>query len=268
MGVLTVQHATNLTCSIRASATYTPSFAYPGGKARLAKTLVSYFPKTGKTFVDVFAGRGNVFFAAASTLDYANWRINDIRTSTFFQAMLQHGHSVEIPECTRENFDRLESDRNSVEAILNEPRLSYSGGGWDAGFGRDHPHLISVAGYRKKLVFGQRVLAERKPRITALDYREVLRELGPDDFAYLDPPYKNAKVHAYSATDLNHEEMVDILLGARFRWALSEYPDPLYCEGFGAPIWRQERSCSMSVNRATERRTECLWVNRPVSKSQ
>ena len=70
----------------------------------------------------------------------------------------------------------------------------------------------------------------------------------------------NASVRPYSATDLNHREMVDILACAKFGWALSEYPAPLYIEAFGHPIWQQEQSCAMSVNRRTDRRTECLWV--------
>lgn len=236
-----------------------PVFAYPGGKAKLSRTFIPYFPPTGGTFCDVFAGRGNVFFAAASTLQYSKWWINDIRTIPFFSAMFLFGDMVEVTKRTRENFDGLSAAPNSVEAILNEPRMTYSGGGWAAGFGSDK-HIVSRDTYRKRLIEGQRLLTQCRARFTSWDWRRVVEELGEDDFAFLDPPYRNASVHPYSATDVNHEEMVGILLSAKFRWALSEYPDPLYIEAFGAPIWQQERSCAMSVNRRTERRMECLWV--------
>lgn len=237
----------------------TPSFSFPGGKSRLRGTFMAYFPQTGGTFCDVFAGRGNVFFAAASTLQYSNWWINDLRTIPFFSAMFMFGNTVEVVERTRDNYERLSAAPESVEAILNETRMTYSGGGWDAGFGSDK-NIVSPDTYRKRLIEGQRLLAQCGTRFTNWDYKRVLQELGPDDFAFLDPPYRNASVHPYSATDVNHEEMVGILLSAKFRWALSEYPDPLYIEAFGPPAWQQERSCAMSVNRRTERRMECLWV--------
>ncbi len=73
------------------------SLRYPGGKARLSRTFVPYFPQIGGTFCDVFAGRGNVFFAAASTLQYGSWWINDIRTIPWFTNMLMCGDSVGVP---------------------------------------------------------------------------------------------------------------------------------------------------------------------------
>jgi site-specific DNA-adenine methylase len=239
--------------------TSAPIFAYPGGKGKLSRIFVPYFPQIGGTFCDVFAGRGNVFFAAASMLQYCNWWINDIRTISWFTNMLMWGDIVEVTERTRENFDRLSSVPESVEAILNEPRMTYSGGGWDAKFGSDS-HIVSRNTYRRRLIEGQRLLAQCGTRFTDWDYKRVLEKLGPADFALLDPTYRNAFVHPYSAKDLNHEEMVDILLSATFSWALCEYPDPLYVEAFGAPVWQKERSCAMSVNRRTDRRMECLWV--------
>jgi site-specific DNA-adenine methylase len=239
--------------------TLAPTFSYPGGKARLSRTFIPYFPQIGGTFCDVFAGRGNVFFAAASTLQFDRWWVNDTRTIQWFTNMLVYGDAVEITERTRENFDRLSGVPDSVEAILNEPRMTYSGGGWQAGFGSDS-HIVSRENYRKRLINGQQLLNQCDPRLTDWDYRMVLEQLGPYDFAYLDAPYRNALVRPYHSADVDHEEMVDCLISAKFSWALSEYPDPLYIEAFGLPIWKQERSCAMSVNRATDRRTECLWL--------
>jgi site-specific DNA-adenine methylase len=236
-----------------------PVFAYPGGKTRLSRTFVPYFPQTGGTFCDVFAGRGNVFFAAASTLQYGSWWINDIRTIPWFTNMLMCGDSVEVVERTRANYERLSAAPESVEAILNEPRMTYSGGGWAAGFGSD-VNIVSRDTYGKRLIAGQRLLTQCGARFTDWDWKRVVEQLDEDDFAYLDPPYLNASVRPYSATDLNHREMVDMLACAKFSWALSEYPDPLYIEAFGHPIWQQEQSCAMSVNRRTDRRMECLWV--------
>lgn len=58
-----------------------------------------------------------------------------------------------------------------------------------------------------------------------MGYREVLQQCGPGDIVYIDGPYKNSDVKAYKQTDIDHAEMVDILLRANFRWVLSEYED-------------------------------------------
>lgn len=262
----TILPATQTGAGSTSTLTSAPVFSYPGGKARLSRTFIPYFPQTGGTFCDVFGGRGNVFFHAASTLQYSNWWINDTRTVPFFSAMFLFGDTTGVVERTRENFERLAAAPKSVEAILNETRMTYSGGGWEAGFGSD-TKIVSREKYRKRLIEGKQLLSRTGARFTNWDYKRVLQELGPDDFAFLDPPYRNASVHPYGPTDVNHEEMVDILLSAKFRWALCEYPDPLYIEAFGPPVWQQARSCAMSVNRSTERRTECLWLKPPAPRS-
>jgi hypothetical protein len=45
-----------------------PTFSYPGGKARMAKTIVAMAPPSGRLYVEPFAGRANVFWRAAGEL--------------------------------------------------------------------------------------------------------------------------------------------------------------------------------------------------------
>ena len=47
-----------------------PGFAYPGGKVRLRKWLVSMMPREGRRYIEPFAGRGNVFWLAACALRF------------------------------------------------------------------------------------------------------------------------------------------------------------------------------------------------------
>lgn len=60
-----------------------PSFRYMGGKARLRKWLIEHFPKKGRTYLEPFAGRGNVFYLACQKLDFQNWQLGDIDISFF-----------------------------------------------------------------------------------------------------------------------------------------------------------------------------------------
>jgi hypothetical protein len=72
------------TCAILVGVSDIPHFAYPGGKARHAKRIISLFPPVGDRFVDVFAGRGNLTWAVMSSLNYRRYWINAVGTYHFF----------------------------------------------------------------------------------------------------------------------------------------------------------------------------------------
>src|ERR1035437_7415276 len=109
--------------------------AYPGGKVRLAQTIVSFLPKRGRTYCEPFAGRGSVFFAAASRLQFKHWWLNDIATAPFFEAMLRIGDTVEVPPRVEEEYYRQWelSRRGDERAIILEPYLTFGGGGYGSG---------------------------------------------------------------------------------------------------------------------------------------
>jgi hypothetical protein len=64
-----------------------PTFSYPGGKARMAMTIVALAPYSGRLYIEPFAGRGNVFWKAAGVLNYKEWQLNDIRTADWFESI-------------------------------------------------------------------------------------------------------------------------------------------------------------------------------------
>jgi hypothetical protein len=109
-----------------------PAISYPGGKARMASTIVSYFPPCGDTYMEPFAGRGNVYWAAASTLQFNSWHLNDIRTAPFFSAVMAVGNTVVIPERTRAQYvaQKQAIKLGDTTAIIAEPYLTHSGGGY------------------------------------------------------------------------------------------------------------------------------------------
>jgi len=81
---------------------------------------------------------------------------------------------------------------------------------------------------------------------------------------YLDPPYKDASVTAYSDKTLDHGEMMQMLLNAKFKWVLSEYENEIYkplTEKFGEPI-RITVPKAMGISRGQQpTAVECLWKN-------
>ena len=66
-------------------------------------------PQFGRIFVDACAGKGKVFWAAAKFLKFEEWRINDLQTAPFFEAMREIGDSIIVPEFTPEEFDRYKA---------------------------------------------------------------------------------------------------------------------------------------------------------------
>src|SRR2546425_5716935 len=159
-----------------------PTIPYPGGKARLARTIVSFLPKQGRTFVEPFAGKGNIFWTAASQgLKYRDWWLNDISTSQFFYAIKQSGHKLKVPTRSRTEYERQREAFVSGDplAILLEPYLSFSGGGYFAagckgGDGRSKNYGgVSAAGYENAIRQCHEIMRKTQPRVTNLDWRKM-----------------------------------------------------------------------------------------------
>jgi site-specific DNA-adenine methylase len=264
-----------------------PTFSYPGAKARLARRICALLPSKGKRFVDPFSGRGNLVWAAMSLLDYQSYWINDIQTFSFFR-QIKLSHIYAVPERTRNDPKSLKQSYNRMKeynrgrvfpdgrklpkkfppSAMLEPLLTFSGGTYSTAGFRGGGGGVSSAGFREKLDAARELMKTHETRITRLDYKEVLRQCTEEDVCFIDPPYLGASVKAYSDKTLNHQELVDILLNAKFRWMLTEYEHPIYkplTEKFGEPIRIRVHK---SMNNANERKakrwaTECIWRNYP-----
>ena len=71
------------------------------------------------------------------------------------------------------------------------------------------------------------IVSLTQPAVTAVDWKQVVADLGADDFVDFDPPYADCKVGSYRSNDINHEELVEELLRAPYNWLLSEYEHPV-----------------------------------------
>jgi site-specific DNA-adenine methylase len=199
-------------------------------------------------------------------IDYETYWSNDCRTAPFFHALLSDGNNIVVPERSREEYHRQKANYPSPTSLLLEPMLTYSGAGyWHGGF------RVTTGGpkresYETTLRTAHELLAIHRPWITDWDYKKVLSQLGQDSFAFLDPPYLNANVTAYKPSDLDHREMVSLLLTAKYRWILCEYDNALYTEAFGQPFWRRDMQICMTTRYKADKAvrrigTECMWRN-------
>jgi site-specific DNA-adenine methylase len=171
-----------------------PTIPYPGGKARLARFIISQLPKQGRFYIEPFVGRGNLFWAATCAgLGYDRWWLNDSATIPFFNAIKQIGDVIEVPRCTRHEYERQRNVYNSGDptAILLEPFLSFGGGGYFcSGFRGNKRGGVSSGRYQETLRECHRIMSKSRPRLSSLDWREMrLDELGTEDTVVVDPPY-------------------------------------------------------------------------------
>lgn len=236
-----------------------PTFSYPGGKARMAKTIVAMAPPLGRLYVEPFAGRANVFWRAAGELAYNKWHLNDIRTAPWLESIRDLGHELVVPPCTRLEYNkRLADSKNGCPyARMLEPYFTYSGAGFGSGSFRSNKYGGSTqGGFQQSIQAAQHIIHATGATITSADWKEALAGLGADDFVYFDPPYLDCNVTAYRPSDLDHKELVQHLLEAPYRWILSEYDQPLYRNAFAAPCLQLK-----ATTRHGAPRVECLWKN-------
>lgn len=247
-----------------------PTIAYPGGKGRLAQEIVAFLPKHGRTYVEPFVGRGNIYWSAVSAgLKYEKWWLNDIATIPFFHAIKEIGHVIEVPEHNREEYDRQReaSKRGDPMAVLLEPLLTFGGGGYRcSGFRGTHRGGVSSPAYQRTLRECNRIMHKTRPRLSSLDWREMkLKDLGPEDTVLIDAPYPSTDVRSFSDATVDYVELVDTLLSARFRWLVCGYVHPAL-HRLGDPFWAKEVRFLYFTDReerkfGEERRIECLWRN-------
>jgi D12 class N6 adenine-specific DNA methyltransferase len=239
------------------------SIPYPGAKSGLAKTIVRFMPQYGRTYVEVCAGKGNVFWAAAKFLNFENWWINDLQTAPFFEAMRDIGGSIIVPDFTPDEFDRCKAafEQGSREAILLESYFTYSGCGFDhSGRKGNREHPTKPMGYQRTLRSCHGILQNTTPRITGMNFKNMhLEELGPEDFVYFDLPYLSGRVKTYSPDTVDFHYLFGLLEKAMFRWLLSEYPEKIYFDHFGDPCFVKDVKLLCTRDGEEQIRTECLW---------
>ena len=241
------------------------SIPYPGAKSGLAKTIVGFMPQHGRTYVEVGAGKGNVFWSATKFLNFEKWWINDWQTAPFFEALRDIGDSIVVPEFTPEEFDRFKAafEQGSRKAILLEPYFTYSGCGFEhSGRKGNREHPTKPMGYQRTLRSCHGILHRTNARITGMNFKDMhLEELGWEDFVYFDLPYWSGNVKSYGPETVDFPYLFKLLESDRFPWLLSEYPEPIYFEHFGDPCFAKDVKLLCTRDGEEQVRTECLWKN-------
>lgn len=232
-----------------------PYFAYPGGKAQMRNYISHFIPPEGSTYVEPFAGRGNVFFLISCLCNYDKYVLNDIRTIRFFKA-IKNWDGCELRKYTKEEVKlEIASTGISNQLAVMEPLLTWGGGMYEstnATTYRGH----DLARYAESLHIAK-VLLEGV-ELTSLDFAACFAKYSKDPEAtiYLDPPYLNCNVSAYNENDFNFGLMCNLVKTAKARIILSEYPNEKILSSLAQPSYKRLTS-TLSKKK---KEYECLWL--------
>jgi len=111
--------------------------------------LLSYFPKEGQHFVDVFAGCGNVFFAAKQSLHFKQWHINDQHNFAFLKSLIQVDPNTLPDRVNKDDFEQWAHAKTHAARVI-EPRVTFLSKGYDYGHSGDSGTHIGYRGEKYK----------------------------------------------------------------------------------------------------------------------
>jgi DNA adenine methylase len=238
---------------------------YPGGKARLAKWIISHFPRH-RVYVEPFGGSAAVLLQKPpSEVEVYNdinqnllnfmkvLRDQPDRLAELIELTNYSDHKDETPtgdpvERARRFFHQ--SNTCWFTGYFNGQIVNANGGGTLRGAWNHKRRNILPAGKRLSNV-----------TIIGVDAVEcVRRHDSPDTLFYVDPPYlgeRRADLYEHEMMDpAQHLPLIDALKACRGHVALSGYSTPLYEELFAG--W--QRHLELVKPRSKESKLEVLWV--------
>jgi len=190
----------------------TQAFGSPGGKSRVAKKLISVFPKH-KTFIEPFAGGAAIYYNKdPSEVDV----INDLDPEiAFTYKFLKEVTDSEIDKLERmdwspkkEVFERLKNSKPPEDRIKRFFRFyyltRYSYGKMMKSFSPDKDFKTLNMSRAKLERLRDRM---NNTHVYCKDYKVVLSKYNsPDSFAFIDPPYPTEWPSTLSGTKFSKDD--------------------------------------------------------------
>lgn len=208
-------------------------FSRMGGKTYLRKKLYSMFPTDFDIYVEPFFGAGRLFFTRPKPDCRRCEVINDLDKDIYNHFKDIQKVSVEDIEKmnfrpSKKRFEALKQMKPPTNPVDRLYRFLYLN--WNS-FGGKGSTYANKARYTKKasLIKKLPLIQERLKGVVLKnkDYKTILRDYdSPSTFFYLDPPYYNVDVSAYTHKYIDFEELFDILKHLEGKFMLSINDDP------------------------------------------
>lgn len=182
---------------------------YTGGKYKLLPQLLELFPKQVNTFVDLFAGGGNVSVNVKAEKVVFNdlmWQvpemIQEFKKIGVEESLMKIDGYISSYDLSKENKEGYLALRELYNKGKSDPLMLYTlicysfnnqirfnnKGAYNMPFGKDRSSFNPTL-REKFIIFVQR-LQSMEIQFSSKDFRELdLDTLGENDFVYCDPPY-------------------------------------------------------------------------------
>ena len=178
-----------------------PFLKWPGGKRRLAQSIISLVPEKYNDYYEPFLGSGALFFALGPARAFLSDRNSDLISAykevrnnpELLIARLRKFRNTERHYYTIRSA-RLRNEASKAARLIYLSRLSFNGihrvnlrGEFNVPYGHKthlpacEPEVIRAASQRL-----------RKATIRAADFEAAVSEAKTGDLVYLDPPYTTA----------------------------------------------------------------------------
>lgn len=249
-----------------------PVLKYYGGKFRLARWIISHFPKH-ESYVEPFGGGGSVLFQKEpSRLETYNDLDGDV--CNFFRVLRDRPdelvRSIRLTPWSRDEFETCltasEEPLERARRLFFRLKMSMHGGtrAIASNFRRHKSRTSPVAGIKPQVIYE----AAKRLSCVQIENREACRLIGDMDsestLFYVDPPYvaatrtdKNRYTHELE--DDGHSRLADALERVKGFVVLSGYACELYRILFEDRGW--QRIDTVTMANGGVKRKESLWLS-------
>ena len=263
-----------------------PAFHYLGSKGRMVPLFNRLLPDKVDFYMEPFFGSGAVLLSRYPAKCEV---VNDIdgRIVNFFRVLRERPDELvaalrltpwahdEFVACKEPTDDPLEAARR-LFVLLWQSRNSNGDGSWRSGVNANRPASGQVVSWRSS----QEAIYELAARfhyvsIENMDAVDFINKWGSKAFSgtpliYADPPYPKAtrggafynSEDASNDDNLDHEALLESLVGCDSMCAVSTYTNELYSDVLGGAGWNKyEYQCHAFVADGAPPRTEVVWRN-------
>jgi DNA adenine methylase len=209
----------------------TGPLAYIGGKTRIAKKIIEFFPEH-TTYVEPFAGGAQVFFAKQpSAVEVLNDLDGDI--VNFFRICQRHNEELlqylKFSLKSRRWFALFEAENPaSLTDIERAGRFFFLQKNAFAGLVRKRKYNYAVAGPPSfnpgslPKLFENAHRRLQRVQIENLPYGDIIRRFDREaTLFYLDPPYFGRHLYRFTFSDADFQALFDVLQEIRGKFVLS-----------------------------------------------
>lgn len=250
-----------------------PVLKYYGGKFRLARWIISHFPKH-ESYVEAFGGGGSVLFQKdPSRVETYNDLDGDV--CNFFAVLRDRAdelvRAIRLTPWSRREFElcldgAVEDPLERARRLYFRLKMSMHGGtrAIASNFRRHKSGSSPVSGIKPQVIYE----AAKRLSFVQIENRDACRLIADMDsgrtLIYADPPYvtetrTDKNRYAHELTDDDHRAIADVLLRVRGFVVLSGYACDLYCELYEDRGW--QRIDTDAVANGGVKRRESLWLS-------